>query len=242
MRTGSVLLPAGSHGKARGTPAPFHRYDSGPGDCLPWLPHWNMPWSFRSFTSGRSLKPNTSRARWLTAPNWCGMMLEESCEEMARNGIRKIIIVNGHGGNNNLFSAISASRSWPGERTIPWCFSGPTTGPCYGDGQLKQMRKTDYGGHADEVETSMVSCRAARPGACRTCVLPIGQATRKGFPCPMAIRVSGGMPVFPTTMPEMDRSPTRPWGRWFSTAVPRTAGRAGPVPENRRFSHSNCRR
>ena len=32
------------------------------------------------------------------------MMLEESCEEMARNGIKKIILVNGHGGNNNLFS------------------------------------------------------------------------------------------------------------------------------------------
>ena len=30
-------------------------------------------------------------------------MLEETCEEMSRNGIKKIIIVNGHGGNNNLF-------------------------------------------------------------------------------------------------------------------------------------------
>lgn len=85
-------------------------------------------------------------------------ILEETCEEMARNGIRKIIIVNGHGGNNNLFSYFcQAQLAERKDYTV--VFFQPN------DRQLNQevgkLLKTDYGGHADEEETSMVY--AVRP-------------------------------------------------------------------------------
>jgi creatinine amidohydrolase len=85
-------------------------------------------------------------------------MLEETCEEMSRNGIKKIIIVNGHGGNNNLFGyfcqAQLAKRKdytvvlfQPNDREL--------------DAEVRKLRKTDYGGHADEEESSMMY--AVRP-------------------------------------------------------------------------------
>ena len=36
-------------------------------------------------------------------------ILKESCEEMARNGFKKIILVNGHGGNTNLLNTFARS-------------------------------------------------------------------------------------------------------------------------------------
>jgi creatinine amidohydrolase len=137
-------------------------------------------------------------------------MLEETCEEMSRNGIRKIIIVNGHGGNNNLFSYFCQSQL-ARRKDYTVVFFQPSDRAM--DGEVRKLRNTDYGGHADEVETSMVY--AVRP----TWFMPTGRphnpdATRKGFPCLMAIPVYGGMPVIPTTMQEMDPNPTRPLVRW----------------------------
>lgn len=85
-------------------------------------------------------------------------VLEESCEEMARNGIKKIVIVNGHGGNNNLFSYFcQAQLAEQKDYTIVF-FRPDDSGLA---DELKKLRKTDYGGHADEMETSMLL--AVRP-------------------------------------------------------------------------------
>ncbi len=85
-------------------------------------------------------------------------ILEETCEEMARNGIRKIIIVNGHGGNNNLFSYFcQAQLAERKDYTV--VFFQPNDRQL--DQEVRKLRKTDYGGHADEEETSMVY--AVRP-------------------------------------------------------------------------------
>jgi len=92
------------------------------------------------------------------SPELVWKILEETCEELSRNGIKKIIIVNGHGGNTNLFSyfcqaQLAARKDYivvffrPNDRAV--------------DRQIQELRKTDYGGHADEVETSMVY--AVRP-------------------------------------------------------------------------------
>ncbi len=80
-------------------------------------------------------------------------MLEETCEEMARNGIKKIIIVNGHGGNNNLFSYFCQAQLAE-QKDYTVVFFRPDDSAM--DKELKRMRKTDYGGHADEVESSEV--------------------------------------------------------------------------------------
>ena len=85
-------------------------------------------------------------------------MLEESCEEMSRNGIKKIIIVNGHGGNNNLFSYFcQAQLAKRKDYTV--VFFQPNDREL--DAEVSKLRKTDYGGHADEEETSMMY--AVRP-------------------------------------------------------------------------------
>ena len=85
-------------------------------------------------------------------------MLEETCEEIARNGIKKIIIVNGHGGNNNLFSYFCQAQLAE-QKDYTVVFFRPDDSVL--DKELKKLRNTDYGGHADEVESSMVF--AVRP-------------------------------------------------------------------------------
>lgn len=85
-------------------------------------------------------------------------ILEETCEEMSRNGIKKIILVNGHGGNNNLFGYFcQAQLAKQTDYTV--FFFRPDDGQL--DAEVSKLRNTDYGGHADEEETSMVY--AARP-------------------------------------------------------------------------------
>ena len=85
-------------------------------------------------------------------------MLEETCEEMSRNGIKKIILVNGHGGNNNLF-AYFCQAQLAERKDYTVVFFQPDDSAV--DEEIEKLRKTDYGGHADEVETSMVY--AVRP-------------------------------------------------------------------------------
>jgi creatinine amidohydrolase len=80
-------------------------------------------------------------------------ILEETCEELHRNGITKIVLVNGHGGNNNLF-AYFCQAQLEKQKEYAVFFFQPDDSEV--DKQIEQLRTTDYGGHADEVETSMV--------------------------------------------------------------------------------------
>ena len=89
-------------------------------------------------------------------------MLEQTCEELARNGIKKIIIVNGHGGNNNLFSYFCQAQLAE-EKDYVVVFFQPDDSEV--DEKTSPRRTTNYGGHADEVETSMIY--AARPDLVR---------------------------------------------------------------------------
>ena len=92
------------------------------------------------------------------SPELVWKMLEETCEEMSRNGIKKIILVNGHGGNNNLF-AYFCQAQLAERKDYTVVFFQPDDSAV--DEETEKLRKTDYGGHADEVETSMVY--AVRP-------------------------------------------------------------------------------
>lgn len=80
-------------------------------------------------------------------------ILEETCEEMARNGMKKIILVNGHGGNNNLF-AYFCQAQLAEQKDYTVVFFQPNDSEV--DQETAGLRLTDYGGHADEVETSML--------------------------------------------------------------------------------------
>jgi len=92
------------------------------------------------------------------SPELVWKMLEETCEEMSRNGLKKIIIVNGHGGNNNLFSYFCQSQL-ARQKDYTVVFFQPSDRAL--NTEVSKLRKTNYGGHADEEETSMVY--AVRP-------------------------------------------------------------------------------
>ena len=92
------------------------------------------------------------------SPELVWNMLEETCEEMARNGIKKIILVNGHGGNNNLFAYFCQTQLAAQKDYVVVMFRPDDSKV---DEEIEKLRKTNYGGHADEVETAMVY--AVRP-------------------------------------------------------------------------------
>lgn len=92
------------------------------------------------------------------SPELVWNILEETCDELARNGIKKIVIVNGHGGNNHLFAYFCQTRLAEKRDYVVVLF---TPDDSQVDDETSEMRNTDYGGHADEVETSMVY--ATRP-------------------------------------------------------------------------------
>jgi len=79
-------------------------------------------------------------------------LLLETCEEIARNGLRKIILYNGHGGNNYFLPYFCQMAL---ERPRNYMLFYPQGG---GDpeleGRIRKVSKDPYDGHAGEQETS----------------------------------------------------------------------------------------
>lgn len=81
-------------------------------------------------------------------------LLEAVLDEIGRNGFKKIILLNGHGGNVHLLQFLSQSTLWSEK---PYSVYLPTVNLNVEDWHAwEAMRDTDYGGHADEMETSMM--------------------------------------------------------------------------------------
>src|SRR6266550_1746963 len=115
-------------------------------------------------------------------------LLQETTDEMARNGCKKIIIVNGHGGNNSLLPFFAQTQlDTPHDYVV--YVQGIMRG---GQGEPKHKTNPAKDMHAGESETSV--SLIARP---RNRV-PIRRA------CPPSRKActpaSGGMRVFPITM------------------------------------------
>ncbi len=81
-------------------------------------------------------------------------LLQETCNELARNGIKKIILVNGHGGNNNFLPFFCQSQLASRKDYAVFLFQ-PGRDP-EADAQIKKLRKTAMDMHAGEGETSMM--------------------------------------------------------------------------------------
>jgi creatinine amidohydrolase len=93
------------------------------------------------------------------SPELMFSMLEETCRELARNGLKKIIIVSGHGGNGAFLEYFCQTQlSSPRDYTV-YVFR-PSRDIATTE-KIASMRKSTTGGHADEIESSEIA--AIRP-------------------------------------------------------------------------------
>jgi creatinine amidohydrolase len=82
-------------------------------------------------------------------------MLEETCNELSRNGLKKIVLVNGHGGNSNFLQYFCQSQLAARKDYIVVLFQ-ERTNPAYSK-EIESLKKAKLDGHAGEEETAMMS-------------------------------------------------------------------------------------
>ena len=81
-------------------------------------------------------------------------MLEETCEELSRNGLKKIILHNGHGGSTYFLQYFCQSQLAARKDYIVVLFQGGSDTEM--DNEIRSLRKAASDGHAGENETSMM--------------------------------------------------------------------------------------
>ncbi|PKO99103.1 MAG: creatininase [Bacteroidetes bacterium HGW-Bacteroidetes-8] len=81
-------------------------------------------------------------------------LLDETCREISRNGIKKIILMNSHGGNNN-FLLYFCQPQLESARDYAVYLYRPEVDPQI-QKSIAALRKSTTGGHADEVESSIM--------------------------------------------------------------------------------------
>lgn len=81
-------------------------------------------------------------------------LIQGVLDEIGRNGFRKIILYNAHGGNNHLLGFLGQCSLW---QEKPYSLYMPTRRLTpEGEKEWNTLRATNFGGHACEEETSMV--------------------------------------------------------------------------------------
>ena len=93
-------------------------------------------------------------------------LLQETTEEMARNGCKKILIVNGHGGNNSLLQYFTHVQIEHAKGYVVYAFQNPVGEPT---GAAAPSRP-GVDGHAGESEISNVM--ASRPDLVKLALSP----------------------------------------------------------------------
>ena len=83
-------------------------------------------------------------------------LLQETVKEMARNGCKKVVIVNGHGGNESLLPLFAQAQLASPRDYVVYVFGLP-----HGDVAGRPAMKTKVDMHAGETETSLML--VARP-------------------------------------------------------------------------------
>jgi creatinine amidohydrolase len=81
-------------------------------------------------------------------------LLDNICREIARNGLKKIVLVNAHGGNSSLLPLLGQFQLQNARDYVVYIadtFPHPDE-----DTEIRGMFETEVDGHAGEVETSMV--------------------------------------------------------------------------------------
>jgi creatinine amidohydrolase len=81
-------------------------------------------------------------------------MLDETCNELSRNGLKKIILMNGHGGNNSFLQYFcQAQLASPRDYIVVIFQPDPDQST---QKEISSLKKTKFDGHAGEEETSMM--------------------------------------------------------------------------------------
>jgi creatinine amidohydrolase len=89
-------------------------------------------------------------------------LLENVCEEIARNGLTKIVLLNGHGGNESILPTFLTMRlEKPRPYTLYLLRLAEWWGRAGDDEQWKEMMVSEFDFHAGEQETSFAL--ATRP-------------------------------------------------------------------------------
>ncbi len=81
-------------------------------------------------------------------------MLEETCQELSRNGLKKIILFNGHGGSTYFLNYFCQSQLAARKDYIVVLFQGGPDEEM--DRQISSLKVAKLDGHAGEEETSMM--------------------------------------------------------------------------------------
>ena len=81
-------------------------------------------------------------------------LLDETCREIARNGIKKIILVNGHGGNNAFLQYFCQVQLATPRDYAVFAISPSTDSET--QRKINELRKSSFDGHGGEVETSTI--------------------------------------------------------------------------------------
>ncbi|MEM2617512.1 MAG: creatininase family protein [Thermofilaceae archaeon] len=79
-------------------------------------------------------------------------LLEEICDEVYRNGFKRILILNGHGGNRRPLSLFVREMQEKGKRYLLYAWVEPMEGL---EDLINEIRETEPIGHACEIETSL---------------------------------------------------------------------------------------
>jgi creatinine amidohydrolase len=88
------------------------------------------------------------------SPELMWKMLEETCQELSRNGLKKIILFNGHGGNTNFLQFFCQSQLASKKDYVVVLFQEGRTSEY--SKEIASLKKAKLDGHAGEEETSMM--------------------------------------------------------------------------------------
>ena len=79
-------------------------------------------------------------------------LLEEVCDEVYRNGFKRILVLNGHGGNIRPLRLFVREMQERGKRYLLYVWAEPWRAI---QDLIEEIRETEPVGHAGEIETSM---------------------------------------------------------------------------------------
>lgn len=80
-------------------------------------------------------------------------LLEEVCDEVYRNGFKRILVLNGHGGNARVLRLFVREMMRKRKRYLLYVLTDPLAPIA---AVIDRVRETDVYGHAGEIETSIV--------------------------------------------------------------------------------------